>query len=52
MFMSRHQTTGQNHCINVPNKFFENVAEFKMGKTLTNQNCIHEETKGRLSSRP
>jgi hypothetical protein len=29
MFMSRHQTTGQNHYITVANKSFENLSKFK-----------------------
>jgi hypothetical protein len=49
--MSRRQTTGQNHYINVGNKSFENVAKSKYLETmLTNQNCIHEEIRSRLNS--
>jgi hypothetical protein len=38
MFMSYHQTTGQNHYIKVPaaNKFFENVAKLKYLETYQN----------------
>jgi hypothetical protein len=51
MFMSRHQTTGQNHYIKVANESFENVAKLKyLGTTLTNQNLIYKEIKGRLNS--
>jgi hypothetical protein len=50
MFMSRHQTTGQNHYIEVAYKSFENVERLKyLGKTVTNQNCIHEEIKGGIN---
>jgi hypothetical protein len=51
MFMSRHQTAGQSNYIRVSNKSFEKVAKFKyLGATLTDQNCIHEETRSRLNS--
>jgi hypothetical protein len=42
--LSRHQNAGQNHDINVGNKCFENVAQFRyLGTTITNQNLIQEE---------
>jgi hypothetical protein len=51
MFMSHHQTTGQNHYIKVANKSFENVAELiYLGLMVTYQNCIHKEIKSRLNS--
>jgi hypothetical protein len=51
MFMSDHQTTGQNHYIKVPNKSFENVADFKyLRAMITNQNNIQKEMKSRLNS--
>jgi hypothetical protein len=51
MFMSRHQTAGQSNYIKLANKSFERVAKFKyLGTTLTDQNCIHEETRRRLNS--
>jgi hypothetical protein len=41
MFMSRHQTIGQNHCI--INKSFENVTKLKyLEMIVTNQNYIHK----------
>jgi hypothetical protein len=51
MIMSRHPNSGQNHNIRIVNKSFENLAKFKyLGKTLTNQNDIHDEVKSRLNS--
>jgi hypothetical protein len=48
--MSRHLNSGQNQNIRVANESFENVAEFKyFGMTLTNQNDIHDEIKGKLN---
>jgi hypothetical protein len=50
MSLSRHQSAGQNHNIKVGNICFENVVEFiYLGMTITNQNLIHEEIKGRLN---
>jgi hypothetical protein len=49
-FMS-HQYAGQEHNLNTANKFCENLARFKcLATTLTNQNCVHEETETRLNS--
>jgi hypothetical protein len=51
MVMSRHQNAGHNHNINIDNKSFETVEEFKyLGATLTDRNSIHEEIKSRLKS--
>jgi hypothetical protein len=51
MLVPRCQKAGQRQSIKIGNRFFENVAKFKyMRTTLTYQNCIHEEIKGRLNS--
>jgi hypothetical protein len=51
MLLSRHENAGQNHNINIGDRSFENVAQFKyLGKTLTNQNLIQEGIKRRLNS--
>jgi hypothetical protein len=51
MIMSRHKNSGQNQNIRIDHGSFENVAKFKyLGTTLTNQNDIHDEIKGRLNS--
>jgi hypothetical protein len=50
MFMSHHQTTGENHYIKVTNKSFANVAKFTYLGTFTNQNCVYEEIKNILNS--
>jgi hypothetical protein len=39
MLMSRHQNAGQNHDIQIANRSFEIVAQFKyLGTTVTNEN--------------
>jgi hypothetical protein len=49
--MSRDQNAGQNGNIQIGNKSFESVVEFKhLGTILTNQNSIHEEITSRLKS--
>jgi hypothetical protein len=51
MLLSRHQNAGQNWDIEIANRSFENVSQFKyLGTTVTNQNLIQEEIKRRLSS--
>jgi len=50
MVMSRDQNAGRIHSVRIDNSTFERVAGFKyLGTNLTNQNCIVEETKSRLS---
>jgi hypothetical protein len=52
MVMSRDQNAGQNGDIQIGNKSFETVEQFKyLGTTLTNQNSIHAEIKSRLKSK-
>jgi hypothetical protein len=42
---------GQKHGIKIGNRSFEGVAKFKyLGTTLTDQNCMQEEIKSRLTS--
>jgi hypothetical protein len=49
--MSCEQVAGQYHNVKVGNKSVEKVKEFRyLGKTLADQNCIHEEMKSRLKS--
>jgi len=49
LVISRDQNAGRIHNINIGNSSFERVEEFKyMGKTLTNETSIQEETKSRL----
>jgi hypothetical protein len=48
--MSRKKA-GKNHIIKTVIRSFEGVENFKyLEKTLTDQNCIHEEIKSRLNS--
>jgi hypothetical protein len=51
MLLSRHQNAAQNHDMEVANRAFENVAQFKyLGMTVTDQYFIHEEIKSILNS--
>jgi hypothetical protein len=51
MLLSHHQNVGQNQDIKIANRLFENMSQFKyLGTTVTNQNLIQEEIKGRLNS--
>jgi len=51
MVMSRDQNAGQIHSVRADNSTFECVEEFKyLGTSLTNQNSIAEEIKGRARS--
>ena len=46
-----NQNAGKNGNIQIGNKSFENVEQFKyLETTLTNQNSIHEEINSRLKS--
>jgi hypothetical protein len=51
MLLSDHQNVGQNRDINIANRSFENVSQFKyLEMTVTSQNLIQEEIKWRLNS--
>jgi hypothetical protein len=51
ILLSRHQNERLNHDVNIANRSFENVAQFKyFGTTVTNQNLIQDEIKRRLNS--
>jgi hypothetical protein len=48
MVVSRNRNRGENHNLLIANKSFEDVAKFKyLEATITNENCIHKEIKGR-----
>jgi hypothetical protein len=51
MLLSRHQNAEQNHDGRTGSKCSENMTQLKyLRKTVTNQNLIQEEIKGRLNS--
>jgi hypothetical protein len=48
MLLSRHQNAGQNRDIEIANRSFENVSQFRyLGTTVRNQNLIEEQIKRR-----
>jgi hypothetical protein len=50
MLLSRHQNTGQSHEVQIDNKCFENMAQFRyMGTAIRSQNLIQEEIKIKLN---
>jgi hypothetical protein len=50
ILMSCIQKTGQKHSIKIVNRSFEDVVKLKyLRRTLTDQNCMHEEVKSRLN---
>jgi hypothetical protein len=50
MLLSHPQNAGQNNDIKIANGYFENVAQFKYLRTVTNRSLIQEEIKKRLNS--
>ena len=49
--MSRDQNAGRSHSVKIDNSSFEKIGEFNyLGTTLTNQNCIQDEIKSRLTT--
>jgi hypothetical protein len=49
--LTPRKKAGQKHGIKIASRSFEGVAKFKyLGTTLTDQNCMQEETKSRLNS--
>jgi hypothetical protein len=51
MLMSHSQKVGQKRSIKIANRSFQDVAKFSyLGKTLTEQNYMHEEINSRLNS--
>jgi hypothetical protein len=51
MLLSRHQNVGNNRDINIINRSFENVSQFKyLGTTVKSQNLMQEEIKRILNS--
>jgi hypothetical protein len=51
MLVLPSQKIEQDHGIKIVNRYYEDVVDLKyLGKTLTDQNCMHEEIKRRLNS--
>jgi ribosomal protein S2 len=51
MLLSLHQNARESDDIQIANRCFENVVQFRyLGTTITNQNPIQEEIKRRLNS--
>jgi hypothetical protein len=51
ILLAHYQSTGQNWDIEIANRLFENVSQFRyLGMTVTNQNLIQKEIKRRSNS--
>jgi hypothetical protein len=51
ILMSLYQKAGKKYSIKIANRSFDDVPKFKyLGTTLTDQSCMHEEIKSKLSS--
>jgi hypothetical protein len=50
MLLFRQKNVGQDRGIKIANRSFENVSQFRLGATVTNQNLIQEEIERRLNS--
>jgi hypothetical protein len=51
MLLSHHRNAGQNRDIKIANRSFKKVTQINyLGTTVTNQNLIQDEFKGRLNS--
>jgi hypothetical protein len=49
LLLSRHQNAGQNHDINIGNRYFENVKQFRyLLMTISDRNLIQEEIKSEI----
>jgi hypothetical protein len=47
MWPSRHQNAGQNYCIKIGNRWFENVAQFRyLGMTVRNEKSFRRKLRG------
>jgi outer membrane usher protein FimD/PapC len=52
IFVTRHQSEGQNYSLQIANKSFENVTKFRyLGMRVSDLNYIHEEIKVKVKGK-